>query len=68
MDIPKYEKESLVYVAKQIDLAKAKFDIQLIEEDLARGLLSEASTTILRGGLATIKLLVQYKEELEREN
>lgn len=57
--------EALEKIALQIDIQKAKFDMKLIEEDLSSFNLCEASTTILKGGLATIKALIECRERIE---
>ena len=59
-------KPSLDTVAKMIDLQKAKFDITLIEQDLERFPLCEASINILKGSLAGIKTLVEHREKLDK--
>ncbi|MCA9496841.1 MAG: hypothetical protein KC589_07885 [Nanoarchaeota archaeon] len=64
MNLTPEQLSNLEKIAGEIDLAKAEFDIQLIEEDLARGLLCEASVTILKGGLDTIKKLVEFKKNV----
>lgn len=48
-----------------IDLEKAKFDANLIKEDLENFNLCEASVTILKGGLATINAIIEYKQKCQ---